>query len=48
MVGFIKSPQTKKHFENVTSRIANVQAERQDFTHGLWDWDYETPAQGVG
>ena len=43
MVGLIKSPRTKKHFENVTSRIANVQAERQDFTHGLWNWDYKTP-----
>ncbi len=43
MVGLIKSPRTKKHFENVTSRIANVQAERQDFTHGLWNWDYKAP-----
>jgi hypothetical protein len=43
MIGLVKSPGTKKHFESVASRIANVQAERHDFTHGLWDWDYKAP-----
>jgi hypothetical protein len=43
MTGVVKSPGTKKHFESVASRIANVQAERHDFTHGLWDWNYKAP-----
>jgi hypothetical protein len=35
----------KARLDKIASRIANVQAERHDFTHGLWDWSAGTPAK---
>ncbi|HKN77388.1 MAG TPA: hypothetical protein VJW94_19580 [Candidatus Acidoferrum sp.] len=43
MVSLVKARRGKAHLENVVSRIANVQAERHDFTRGIWDWDYKAP-----
>jgi hypothetical protein len=35
----------RTRLENIASRIANVQAERHDFTHGIWDWAASTPTK---
>jgi hypothetical protein len=39
----IKPEEVRKPLENVISRIAGVQEERHDFTHGTWEWNYEAP-----
>jgi hypothetical protein len=36
---------TRDRLGKLASRIANVQAERHDFTHGLWDWSAASPAK---
>jgi hypothetical protein len=35
----------RARMENIASRIANVQAERHDFTHGIWDWTTTVPTK---
>src|SRR6516162_3277177 len=43
----IKSvPEPKRaRIEHIASRIANAQAERHDFTHGIWDWTMTVPTK---
>jgi hypothetical protein len=35
----------RARLENIASRIASVQAERHDFTHGIWDWNATSPTK---
>src|SRR5271163_1185101 len=37
--------QGKARLENIASRIANAQAERHDFTHGIWGWSTAAPSK---
>jgi hypothetical protein len=43
MIVHIKPDEVRKPLENVVGRIAGVQEERHDFTHGTWEWNYEAP-----
>lgn len=43
MISHIKPEEVRKPHENVIGRIAGVQEERHDFTHGTWEWNYEAP-----
>lgn len=43
MIVHIKPEELRKPLENVIGRIAGVQEERHDFTHGTWAWNYEAP-----
>jgi hypothetical protein len=41
----LTNPRRKAFFDAIVSRIANIQSERQDLTHGLWDWEYSNPGK---
>jgi hypothetical protein len=43
MIVHIKPEEVRKPLENVIGRIAGVQEERHDFTHGTWEWNYQAP-----
>jgi hypothetical protein len=45
LIKLVPAGPAKARLENIASRIANVQAERHDFTHGIWDWSATTPAK---
>lgn len=39
----LTNPRRKQFFDNIVSRISNVQTERQDLTHGIWYWEGRNP-----